>query len=81
MHSIGLSILVVTALLAVTFCWKRAGGMISLTMTFLSLAVYWSFSVMLSDGAKSWVSAGMLLWIAGFACFVRVRLIGRAALS
>lgn len=79
MHSIGLSILVATALSAVTFCWKRAGGMTLLTMTFLSLAMYWSLSVMLSDGAKSCLSLGLLLWIAGFACLVRVRRIGRDA--
>ncbi|CAG9264515.1 membrane hypothetical protein [Burkholderia diffusa] len=79
MLMIGLSVLIVTALLAVKFCWKRAGGMIVLTMIFLSLAMYWSFLVMLSDGAMSWLSAGLLLWVAGFGCFARTRIIGRAA--
>ena len=81
MYTTGLSILIVTAFVAMAFCWKRAGGMILLTMIFLSLAMYWSFSIMLSDGAKSWLSAGLLLWLAGFACFARARLIGRAALT
>ena len=81
MYTIGLSILIVTALLAVLFSWKRAGGMMLLTMVFLSLATCWSFSIMLSDGSKSWLSAGLLLWIAGFACFARARLIGREALA
>lgn len=78
MHTIGLSMLIATALLAATFSWKRAGGMILLTMVLLSLAMGWSFAVMLSDGEKSWMSAGLLLWMAGFVCFARVKYIGRA---
>jgi len=79
MYVLGLSILMVSALLTVLFSWKRAGGMVLLMMVFLSLAMYWSFSVIGSDGAKYWLSPGVLLWIAGFACFARTRFIGRVS--
>ncbi|KVL25410.1 hypothetical protein WS97_00355 [Burkholderia territorii] len=34
----------------------------------------------IDEGAKAWLSLRLLLWAAGFVCFARTRIIGRAAL-
>ncbi|VVE52598.1 hypothetical protein [Pandoraea terrigena] len=75
MFEISCGILLVTGLVIAGYSWKRTEGMMLLMMVFLSLAMCWSFSVLTSDGAKTWMSPELLLWVAGLACFARARII------